>query len=121
MSIIAYIAIAYIVAFVVVAIYRARSEMQPLKEVSEFETAKVRRAEPAKIERREPEKTPAEPKGRGKWQVHQDGKKYGPVDTGTLQKWVEQGRIKRGALVWRKGMEKWGKITEIEQFRSRLR
>lgn len=121
MPIIAYIAIAYIAAFVIVGIYRVRSESQPLREATGFEPAEVKREEPVRVERRAPERPPAELGGRGKWHVHQAGKRYGPVDTKVLQKWIDRGRVKEDVLVWREGMEKWEKITEIEQFRSRFR
>jgi len=56
-------------------------------------------------------------KGRGRWYLYQDGKRHGPVSTTLLQRWIEERRVKEGALVWRKGMKGWQNIFETEPFK----
>ena len=55
-----------------------------------------------------------------RWYLYQDGRRYGPVNTKVLHRWIGEGRVKRGALIWRKGMEGWRKIEETERFKSRF-
>lgn len=71
--------------------------------------------------RAKPEMRRPAPEGIEKWYVHQDGKRYGPVDAELLRRWISEGRVSGDALVWRKGMEKWQKVSETEEFRSRSR
>lgn len=55
-----------------------------------------------------------------KWYLYQDNKRYGPYDEAHLRKFIDEGRAKKDALVWCKGMAGWKKIAEIEPLKSRL-
>lgn len=57
-------------------------------------------------------------RGHVQWYIYQNGKKYGPVNAKLLCKWIGESRVKGDTLVWRKSMEGWRKIEEIESFKS---
>lgn len=40
------------------------------------------------------------------------GGQYGPADRPTLQTWIDQGRVARGALLWRDGWPQWRSAAE---------
>lgn len=52
-----------------------------------------------------------------RWHLRQDGKTYGPVAATLLEVWIEEGRVKKDALLRREMYRKWRKITEVEPFR----
>ncbi|MDI6883526.1 MAG: phospholipase D-like domain-containing protein [Hadesarchaea archaeon] len=58
-------------------------------------------------------------RGLGRWYLYQEGKRYGPVSTALLRRWIEERRVKEGALIWRKGMKDWKNVFETEPFKRK--
>ena len=55
----------------------------------------------------------------GKWKVKKpDGKVYGPVDTLTLVRWIEERRVIKGDLISPAEEEKWVEVEKIPEFSS---
>jgi prepilin-type processing-associated H-X9-DG protein len=53
------------------------------------------------------------------WQIKmRDGKVYGPVDTGTLKKWIQENRVSAEDDVSSVGSEGWKKISKTDEFAS---
>jgi hypothetical protein len=41
------------------------------------------------------------------WYAHFDGANQGPMDEGTLLKWVDSGKVVKSTMVWKEGMAEW--------------
>lgn len=55
-----------------------------------------------------------------RWYLYQNNKQYGPYSEADLSKYLDEGRVRKDALVWCKGMEGWKKISEVEAFQASL-
>jgi hypothetical protein len=54
--------------------------------------------------------------GEAKWKAFIDGKKYGPVDEQTIQRWIDEQRITARTQIWCPGMTAWKPVAEIREF-----
>lgn len=54
--------------------------------------------------------------GEAKWKAFIDGKKYGPVDEDTIQRWIDEERITARTQLWCAGMSRWVAAAEVREF-----
>lgn len=55
-----------------------------------------------------------------RWYVYNGNKQYGPYSEADLHRYIDDGRVRKDALVWRGGMEGWKKIVEVESLKPRF-
>lgn len=54
--------------------------------------------------------------GEAKWKAFIDGKKFGPVDEETIQRWIDEDRVTARTQVWCNGMTRWLPAAEVREF-----
>lgn len=52
------------------------------------------------------------------WSVFVNGKNDGPFKTSKIKELLSSGKIKDDTLIWKQGMAKWGKVSEMEIFKK---
>ncbi len=54
------------------------------------------------------------------WWYERDGERVGPVSAAALREEMASGTVNRGTLVWRKGLDDWAPVREIDELRESL-
>jgi hypothetical protein len=49
------------------------------------------------------------------WYCSVVGQQYGPISVEQLAAWIQQGRVERDDMVWRKGMAEWQKAGSVAE------
>lgn len=52
------------------------------------------------------------------WWYAEKGQKYGPFEQNAIEKLVQSGRIGPETLLWKKGMDQWLRLAEIEELQT---
>ena len=54
--------------------------------------------------------------GESKWKAFIEGKKYGPVDEDTIQRWIKEEKVNARTQLWCPGMTAWTRAAEVKEF-----